>query len=404
MKNKKGQNVPETGSGAATFIGILIIIIIFYILFLPPGERDKLLEEKTDEYGNIIEEGENITLLTENIGRLDYRKLDEFEHSIPSFTLFKTTDSEVLKKINPFYIKNGWFDKKFYNITFQIEDLEQIDNILLSFTATKHKGMLTIKLNGNIIFESELRSSNVEPIVLSKDTLQNDNNLEFGVSGVGWRFWTTNEYELQNVQITGDITDISRQESRNVFHATETEAINTEKATLKFNPECNPRDVGILDITINSRNIFSGIPDCGILNIVEFSPDFIYGGSNKVVFKTNEGSYLIDQIQVKTELKEKISPVYYFDVNSTIFNGVDSGNMSAYLKIRFVDDDTTKKLDLNINDHKLPRIDQEKPYYERKLINSGEKKEIKQGNNYIELIPKSVLNIVELRVEVFEED
>jgi hypothetical protein len=400
MKHKRGE-VPETGAQTATFIGILIAIIIFYILFLPPSERDKLLNEKTDEHGNsIVNEGENVTLLAEKIGRLDYLKMDEYEHKIPSFTLYRTTNSDVLKKFNPFYVKNGWFDKKSYNATFTLEQIEETSNVLLSFIATKYIGMLSIYLNGNNIYEGELSGSNVEPITLDKSMLAKENSLSFSVSGVGFRFWTTNEYAIQNIQLTGDITDISRQESKNIFYATEAEVVNLEKTTMEYNPECNLNEVGVLDIAVNGRNVFNGVPDCGILNTIEFSPDYIYSGSNKVVFKTAKGSYLIDQITVNTKLKEKITPVYYFDVNASVYKSLQKGNLSAYLKIDFVDDGTSKKLDISVNGGKIEkRIDQTKPYYERDISSR-----LEEGNNYIELIPKSVLNIVELRVEIFEKD
>jgi len=392
---KKGQ-LPQDGRGAGALVGILLVLIIAYIIFLPAEDREKLLEGNGDDKEGVIKEGDNITLLEESIGRIDYRKLDEFEHDIPSFTLFKTTNSEILKKINPFYIKSGWFDKKFYDTSFSIDEPELVDNALLSFTVTKNKGMLIIELNGNPIFEGEITGSNVEPIVLQKEMLQEDNILKFSVSKVGWKFWTTNEYAFQNIQITGDVTDVGRQESKNIFYATDTEIMNIEKAVLRFNPECNPNTVGTLEIDINKKNIFSGVPDCGILNKIEFTPGILDIGSNIVVFKTNQGTYLIDQIQVKTELEEEIFPIYYFEVNESVFEDIEDGDLEAWIQIEFVDDDKTKELDLNVNGH-LTNIDQEKSFYERDITTW-----VEEGNNYIEIRPKTVLNIVEMRVVLFE--
>lgn len=397
MKKKGQKFIPDTGANAATFVGILIVVILFYILFLPQEERNKLLEDETKP-GQIIKEGNNITLLEEQIGRIDFRSMDKFNHSIPSFTLFKTTNADVLKRINPFYIRNGWFDKKFYNTSFNLANPEQTSNVLLSLTATKYKGMLTIKLNNNVIFEAELTGETVEPIILSSEQLQKDNRLEFTVAKVGWKFWTTNEYAFQNVEVIGDVTDISRQESKNVFYATESEVTNIERATLKYSPECDPDTVGALNIAINSKNIFSGVPDCGILNKIEFNPGLVEVGSNNVVFKTQEGSYLVDLIMVNTQLKEKTFPIYYFDVNSTIYEGVNSGNLSTFIRFRFVEDDEDKEFDLSVNGH-LTRVDQRKAYYEKRIDSF-----IEDGNNYIEIRPKSILNIVDMRVEVFEEE
>jgi hypothetical protein len=397
MKKKGQKFIPDTGANAATFVGILIVIILFYILFLPQDERNKLLQETTTP-GLIITEGNNLTLLDEDVGRIDFRNLDRFNHSIPSFTLYRTTNAEALKKINPFYIRNGWFDKKPFNTSFALADPAHTTNVLLSFTANRHKGMLTITMNDNIIFEAELSGENVEPIVVPQELLQNTNKLEFEVSKVGWQFWTTNEYAFQNMEIIGDITDISKQESKNVFYATESEVLNIERATLKYSPECDPDTAGVLEISINGKNVFSGVPDCGIMNRIEFNPGIIDIGGNKVVFKTGEGSYLVDLIMVNTELKAKTFPVFYFDVNESVFRNISSGNVSAFVKIRFVDDSESKQFDLSVNGH-LTRVDQKKSFFEKRVSSW-----IEDGNNYIEIRPKSVLNIVNLRVELFEED
>jgi hypothetical protein len=146
-----------------------------------------------------------------------------------------------------------------------------------------------------------------------------ENVLEFSVSGVGAKFWTTNEYTFSEIMITGDISDTSKQESRNTFHISPEEGANVEKAVLKMNPECSPRSVGMLHIHINGRNVFSGIPDCGILNTYSISPSLLNIGKNSVAFRTEQGSYLIDQIQVKTFLKEPVQPTYYFDMDDDYF-------------------------------------------------------------------------------------
>ncbi|HLC66003.1 MAG TPA: hypothetical protein VJI46_07835, partial [Candidatus Nanoarchaeia archaeon] len=72
----------------------------------------------------------------------------------------------------------------------------------------------------------------------------------------------------------------------------------------------------------------------------------------------------------------------------------------AFVELEFVDDDLSKRLDLNING-KLTNVDQKKPTYSRKITSW-----IEEGNNYIEIRPKTRVNIVELRVvlEEIEED
>jgi len=392
-KNKKAQT---SGAQAAALVGLILILMIVYVLFIPESERNELLgeeEETTSGTNNVEEEGK--ILLSENIGSLSYLKEKEYEIGLSSFKLFKTTNAEIIKRENPFIVRNGWFDKKTKEISFKIDDLNVVDNVILSFNAKTRKGILTIKLNDNILFEDRVtRFNNI--VYIPKDNLKNENSLEFSVSGVGARFWRTNEYSVEDVKITADITDISRQETKNTFYIEEWKYDNLEKATLKFTPYCNPNDVGILNIELNKRNIFSGVPDCDSINRIDIDPYVLNAGTNKVIFKTEKGSYLVDLIKVILELKKASNPVYYFELNETETEEVMNNSKEVLLSIEFVDDNEYKTLDLVVNGHKR-RIDQKQESYERDISEW-----VEEGNNYIELIPKTDLEIINLKVELKE--
>ncbi len=230
MNNKKAQGT--SAASATGFIALVVGLIILYIIFLPPEERAELLGEnetieEDDEEGVSVEDEENILLL-EYPGRLDYLKEKEYEHDISPFYLSKTTNAQELDTINPFVIRHGLFDEVKKEVPFRISDLKNTENILLSFTAKKYSGLLTIKLNNINIFESEITTSNPKPIKLKKDYLEGDNILEFSVSGTGARFWSTNVYSLDDIKIVGDVADISKQESKNIFFISENENLNLE--------------------------------------------------------------------------------------------------------------------------------------------------------------------------------
>jgi hypothetical protein len=129
-----------------------------------------------------------------------------------------------------------------------------------------------------------------------------------------------------------------------------------------------------------------------------FSPGILDVGTNTVVFRTNKGSYLIDQIKVQTELEEEMFPIFFFEVNTSVFDDIEDGDLDAFVFIEFVDDDEGKKLDLNVNGV-LTNIDQDEPDFDRDIT-----RWIEEGNNYIEIRPRTVLHIAELRVDLFETD
>jgi len=394
LRNLRSQG----GLNAAILVAIIAAVIIIYILFLPTEDRKELLEEESDYKGSTGSKEEVITLLSENVGRLDPvgRVRDK---EIPNVNIFERTDSKVLDTINPISVRNGWFDKKSKIVKFEVDDLENTENVVLSFSVPKRRGILSITLNGELIYEYDINSLNIEPIKLKKSLLMDDNNeLEFSVSGVGAKFWTTNEYALENVKIIGDITDISRQESQNVFTLTDTEYSNLEKADIKFIPYCSTAaKVGVLDVFVNNRNIFSAVPVCNDRYEQEIPVSALSAGQNKVIFKTNKGSYSVEQIKLSFEEKDIPEAVYYFEVNSTTFEYIEDDEFDSFIRIEFVDDEKTKRMDLNINDH-LVRVDQEKKEYSKNIDDW-----IEEGNNFIKITPvKTTLDIVEVKVELEE--
>ena len=266
MRQKKGQ---ANAGGAAGLIALIMLFIILYILFLPPGDRADLLGESGSSSGG-RSSGTRGTLLSENIGRVDFLRSDNIDKILPNVFLQEKRDATVLKKFNPLFVKNGLFDKKDKEISFSLNDVERLENVQLSFTAKKRKGILAVDLNGERIFESEITEFNIDPITIEPKQLRGDNTLVFSVNGVGARFWKTNEYNLEDIKLIGNIVDKSNLESQSVFTLTGTEFFNLEQAELRFIPYCGNQDVGRLEVAVNNRNVYSSVPVCDdVYNIYE---------------------------------------------------------------------------------------------------------------------------------------
>ena len=388
LRHRNGQ---ASGGSAATLVAIIAGIILLYILFLPPADRERLLEGNLsdNDADNDDTEIERI-LMIEDTGRLDYTSENEIIHNIPSINLFTSTQPEIIKKISSLYVKNGWFDKESADITFHIDDVVNTANLKLTFNLDERKGKLSIALNGNEIFNSDVSSSNIDPIELHKNILDTENKLVFSVSEVGWKFWETNEYQLSNIMISADVTDISSQESKSVFLVTSTEKKNIKSATLKFNPDCVQSRVGTLDVYLNNHNVFSAIPDCNMLTSIDFSTTYMLNGENRLVFKTQRGQYLIDQISVKSEMSEIRYPVYYFSIDNDEWTKILDDKLDVNLTIEFVDDIEYKKAKLVINGIET-HIDQDERVYSKLIDNY-----VQKGNNAIEIIPGTVLDIIKI--------
>lgn len=383
---------------AAVLVAIISGLIILYVVFLPEGEREAILEdnltEEDDGGAETVSEG---VLLLEHPGRLAYLKEKELEHIIPPMNLYTSTEATILKSISSVYIKNGVFDKQAKSIAFSVSDLANTKNVILSFDIKKSEGRLVVKLNGDEIFNGEVTESNMEPLNLPSENLKSENLVEISVSEVGFMFWKTNEYTLENLKILADVTDVSARKGTGAFFVEDAEAQNLQSAKLKFFPDCEVRKVSKLDVLINNYNVISSIPDCGMLQTVEFSPFILIEGENKLEFKTDKGQYLIDRIVVKTELKEAPSYVQYFELSENQMQRIGNKKMDVNLTLIFVDKETEKEADIIINGKKTYMPSTKEISFSKKINDY-----VDEGTNSLKIIPKKTIDVKDLKVELIE--
>lgn len=398
MVKKKGQ---VDASNAAALVALIAALIVLYIMFLPPDVRQDLLQgnDTANASSSSASASENNTLLDVTPGKMSFISETKIEHPIPAVTLYKTTNARIIRTENPFYIKKGWFDEKKKTILFTVDDLQNTNSFLLSFSAAAYSGNLIVKLNGQEIYNGEITAANPAPIILPKELITKDNQLEISTNSVGLAFWRTNEFNIAGAKITADVTDISRQQSRNVFIVSSTEKHNLERVSVEFDPNCDTakEEIGILDIFLNGVNIYSSVPDCKIVNTIkELSTSSLTAGENNIAFKTSKGSYLVDQVQIVSQLRDEPSAVYYFELSKGQFNDIMNDRKKLNMTMQFIDRDYDIEADIVINGHKtaIP-FDTRKNYF--KVV---PKDWLNEGTNYINIQPKVTFDIFKLKLEL----
>ena len=382
--NKRGDRA-QGGGPAAALIGIITLMFIFYILFLPPEERKSLLE---GENASLTEEGIGL-LLDEAPGLLTFTEKGVFDHSISNIYLIETKNAVVLGQENPFIVKKGWFGEQQKSMVFSAGDLDNTENVVLSFQASERKGILVISLNGQKIFEGAVNLQNPPPVSLPKTLLRPTNQIDFSVTG---GFFSSKKYSLTDIKVIGDITDVKKQISQNTFTISDTEKENLDSAFLDFYPICEQRTVGTLTIELNGKVIYSASPACESLNRQDLYAEDLRTGKNTLIFRIDKGSYRVEQIRVRTVLKAVKANVEFFNVKTSLYNNILDKERQVILRIEFIDDNKAKRAELNINGRK-DMIDQTDNIYERDISTW-----VKEGNNYIEIKPLTELDVVKLQV------
>lgn len=387
-----------SGLNAALLIAIIAALMLTYVIFLPTSVKEEIFKNATSTIGTDDSKKEPDVLLLEHPGRLEHITEGTIEHAMPAVNLYAKTEATVVKASDAIYVRRSIFSKDPKIMDFNIDDLSTVSNLVLNFNVKKAKGSLVVKINGKEVYSGFITVGNAPPIELLDEYLAEGKNvLEFTLSSVGFKFWSANEYNLENVRVIGDVTDMTTLSSKVVFLVSDTEKINIDKVKLRFLPECEQRETGKLDVLINSDTIFSAVPDCGVLRPLEFNPDFLASGENTLEFRTSRGRYLIEQINVKSELKEQPSYTYFFELSRKRFNKVQEGKADVNATFTFTDDEEFKEADLFINGRKSGITRTRKAEYMRN-INIY----VEEGSNSFKIVPKTTIEIKDLEIRYKE--
>ena len=388
MMRKRGQAGPAAG-----LVAIVAFLIVLYILLLPKAAREELLNQTTERGAETGEaQIERTILVSAHPGTLDPVKIRSRDKTLSSFNLYSEKTAVVLKTLDALHIENGWLRSNEYNLTFKIDDLEHTENYILAFDVASSLGRVVINLNGNEIYNAQVGIGNVDPIRLDRDLIKSQNSLFFTVSGVGLVFWRLNEYDLRNVRVIADFTDVSKREYANSFIISATEIENFENTELDFVPDCLTKNVGPLKIWINSRELtYQAIPDCGSLVKIPFDPGLLRQGTNTVTFRAEEGNYFVDRVSIKSNLKALTYPFYYFELKKSDIEAVENETANITLELRFADLEP-KLGEINVNNH-IRELDIDEATYVKEINGF-----VEEGNNYVQITPKTILNIVDLKV------
>jgi|GEM_PF-470649 len=393
---KESSKKAQVGGQAAVLVAIVGLLIIVYLLFLPPESREEILYGNQTKENVTTETSEGTNLLLESPGRIEpssmFKKYED-GRNLPDIVLKVSKEATVLKTMNPFYIKNNIFGSSTKDIIFEIQNVDKTEDVLLSFAAIRRSGRLIIKLNGEEIYNNEITKLNPSPIELPKEYLVNRNSLEFSVSSPGIAFWKTNYYNLEDMKITGYVTDVSLQSSESLFDMTSFEKSNIDKESLSFYTECLSDDIGKMRININNVNIAEFVPDCGYARRIDLPPSLFVIGDNKIIFSTEKGKYIIQQIKIVPDFKEVRYPTYYFNIKEKEYNKTQNNSLKVEISIRFTDD-SNKEFNFRINNI-IKSVDTNDFEYEYLIP----KEDLLLGNNAIKIEPVTALEISQLKIE-----
>ena len=147
---KKAQISSETGSNVAIFVLLLGLFLAVYVLLLPPEDREALLYNSTSETENIPDEKETF-ILEQHPGVLKPAEDNKLIHKIDSINLYSKEEPKIKDIASLLYLEKSLLSQTKRNIAFDIDDLDNLEDVNIVLVANKDKGNLIMALNNVIL-------------------------------------------------------------------------------------------------------------------------------------------------------------------------------------------------------------------------------------------------------------
>ena len=155
--------------------------------------------------------------------------------------------------------------------------------------------------------------------------------------------------------------------------------------------------MGKLSISVNSKEVYNSLPDCdlGLLSL-ELSPENTRQGENEIIFSTESGLYVLNNINLISSLRSIEFPTYYFELSEEDYQKVVKNSVKARLALGFVDVVAVKEADIYFNGHRIP--------FDTKdvVFNVDVNDFVVQGSNAVKINPRKTLEVRELRLDLIK--
>jgi len=387
-QNRKGQ----TGASAGAVVILTGLIIILYILFLPPAARQELLSNVTPSTNN--SNGQPVipsydVLLNEHPQTLQPVPQSLMTHQLNSFTLYSDNNDAVLMQQGPTYVSTSRTGKVTFSKDINFNQDYVLTSALLVLDVKETKGNIQVFFNNNQVYDG---TPNVGKLAITINDLQQQNTLRIESSNPSFfQFFSDNHAAFNAITLVAKVHNQQFMQSSQQFTLGPEELTNYDSAYMIFSTSCSQKP-GPLLVYVNSHLVSSTAFDCQSPVRVDLDKTDLISGKNDVLFKITSGTMSIDAPTVKVSLKQPVLPLYYFQLSQSQYNDLKSNSKDGILHFDFVKGTDDKNFNIVIDGYTY-NIDTTNSTYKEDIT-----KYLSQGENYIKLIPRTSLDIVNLQV------
>ncbi len=401
MKSRKAQ-----ATGVATFMVVLALFMLAYILLLPEETREELIDISSTSSSsssslvnnnNYDYSDDRYTLLFTSPGEVFPYQRNEIIIPISPVSIYAKTVEDVQELATKITVSKSWFSDETKTLSFLLDDIDSLEELQLFFFVNKGEGNIFIKFNGNTVFEGEI-SSGDSPINLPIGRARRSNIIQIGMlsgdfAGDGY---TLSSISVKKTERSAKSSEVKR------FQISSGEKAGLKKAKLSYFVNCrkiDPKKQGELQLYLNSRELSTEnvVCDAGTRSQT-VSPGYFKSGTNIIEFRVSKGEYDIQGIEFVLETKDKYFPQYNFELDDEYYDEIKNGDKELFIEFKFQNDNDRKKAAVTINENQI-NFDTVSDSYKRKISSY-----VERGMNYIKIVPRIEFKIKSLRVYLDNKD
>ena len=370
-------------SSVAGLVFLIAVFIIIYILVMPPCDKCRLLDN-----GDCTEvcdgNGAEGILLSDEIGEVNLK--DEITHTLDPVNLYIRVEPEEEKLAGSLFVNRAWFGNVDQDLSFELEDLDNLEEVYFSAKVAEGKGKLFIELNDRLVDQIEENRGSIL-VSLPSSYLKEKNNLKLYTSSPGIAFWSKNQYDLEDLKIRKEFERVHYEESR-TFSMSKSERESLIESNLQFSVFCSAAgSLSVLKVYLNDELLSSESIACESFDKeIELKGSNLNIGENKISFVIDDGTYLLTPITIKNRLNKEIYPSYNFNIDGEIYDSTGFYFLSLQMG------SGRKEAKILLNNHNI-ELDSEDSYFQRDITNY-----IKKGNNFLEIVPEENFEINSIKI------
>ena len=387
MVNKKGQG------SIAGLIFLVIVFMLIYLLLMPECERCKLLGECQSSCDGVVDK-ETIGLKSNELlfaspGKVSSFGINESIKTFNDINLFFDPEPYTKRLATSVDISSGWFGGSDKTLSFEVDNLDNIESASLLLDVIDSRGKLIIELNGYVIFSDKINSPKFEIVELPLAYLQEKNHLKMYTDSPNLAFWSKNFYDIHDVVLKLEFNKLNSKAVK-YFSLSKLEKDNLLGSSLEFFIYCEKGQDGfsVFKVFLNDKIVNNEFLECeGKEKLIALNRDNVKEGANQLVFVIDSGKFILSQAMVTNNFIRNINPSYTFDVPSSVLRDATA----FYLKMNFKGPGD-KIAEINLNGNFI-KVDTDANSFEANLLGY-----INRGENSLVIIPDNNFEIDSLLV------